>query len=55
MEGLEPELVANQETEFVVDATAAGPAEMAVDVEDGNGAPVETQTEELAPQKWKVK
>ena len=55
VEGLEHEVVANKETEFVVDATAAGPAEMAVEVLDGNGAPVTTETEVLAPQKWKVK
>ena len=55
VEGLEPQLVANQETEFVVDATAAAPAEMAVEVVDGSGAPVATETQDLAPQKWKVK
>ena len=55
VEGLENELVANKGTEFVVDATAAGPADMAVEVVDGNGVPVTTETETLAPQKWKVK
>jgi filamin len=55
VEGLEKELTANRETEFVVDATAAGPAELAVEVLDGDGAPVATETETLAPQKWKVK
>lgn len=55
VEGLEPELLANCETEFVVDATAAGPGDLAVQVLDPTGAPITTDTETLAPQKWKVK
>lgn len=55
VEGLESDILANRETEFVVDATAAGPGYLAVDVVDASGAPVATDTVKLAPQKWKVK
>lgn len=56
VEGLETEILANCETEFVVDATAAGAGELAVEVMDASGAPLTTTaTEILAPQKWRVK
>ena len=55
VEGLETEILANCETEFVVDATAAGPGDLAVEVTDATGALITTDTETLAPQKWKVK
>ena len=55
VEGLESDIQANQETEFVVDATAAGPGDLAVEVVDGDGVPVATDTAELAPQKWRVR
>ena len=55
VEGLETNILANHETEFVVDATEAGPGDMAVEVVDGSGALVTTDTAVLAPHKWKVK
>lgn len=55
VEGLETDLQANREAEFVVDATAAGPGDLAVEVKDANGDNVPTQTEALAPHRWNVK
>ena len=55
VDGLETNILANHETEFVVDATAAGPGDLVVEVVDGAGALVTTDTAVLAPQKWKVK
>ena len=55
VDGLETNILANHETEFVVDATAAGPGDLVVEVVDGAGALVATDTAVLVPQKWKVK
>ena len=55
VEGLETNILANHETEFVVDATAAGPGNVGVEVVDASGALVATDIAELAPNKWRVK
>lgn len=55
VEGLETDIQANRETEFVVDATAAGSGDLVVEVEDASGDYVAIQTEELGPHKWNVK
>lgn len=55
VEGLETDIQANRETEFVVDATTAGPGDLVVEVEDASGDCVAIQTKELAPHKWNVK
>ena len=55
VDGLETNILANHETEFVVDATVAGPGDLAVEVVDPAGALVATDTAVLAPLKWKVK
>ena len=47
--------LARKETEFTVDATGAGTSELAVNIQDANGKPVETTITELEPRKWQVK
>lgn len=55
VEGLETDIQADREAEFVVDATTAGPGDLVVEVEDANGGNVATLIEALAPHKWNVK
>ena len=53
--GVESGNLARKETEFTVDATAAGSGDMVVDVKDADGTPVEATVIEVEPRKWQVK
>lgn len=53
--GVESGNIARKETEFTVDATAAGVGDLAVDIEDKEGKPIAATVTELEPRKWQVK
>ncbi len=53
--GVEPGNFAKKETEFLVDATAAGSGDLTVDLRDGEGKQINAKVTELEPRKWHVK
>ncbi len=53
--GIEPGNLAKKETEFTVDATAAGSGELAIDLTDEEGKQINVNVTELEPRKWHVK
>lgn len=53
--GVEPGNIAKKETEFIVDATAAGFGELAIDLTNGEGKQIDVAVTELEPRKWQVK
>ena len=53
--GVKEGILAREETEFTVDATEAGPSDLAIKVTTPDGSELETTIAEVEPRKWTVK
>ena len=53
--GIESGILAGQETEFVVDATEAGPGDLSTEIQTPDGEKLDTVVAEIEPNKWLVK